>query len=62
MEAREEGDWDEGRSKKSSLSSPLFLGFQAVSLSGLGVRRMGKVGYHSFCTNNVRWQWDNISS
>lgn len=24
MEAREEGDWDEGRSKKSSLSSPFF--------------------------------------
>ena len=28
MEAREEGDWDEGRSKKSSLSSPFFWDFK----------------------------------
>ena len=41
MEAREEGDWDEGRSKKSSLSSP-FFGISSCILVRIGSTQDGQ--------------------
>ena len=62
MEAREEGDWDEGRSRKSSLSSPFFWDSKLYPCQDWENAGWAKLDIILVVQNNVRWQWDNISS